>query len=44
VNVLRTIEYVNKIWVNYVTTWSSVPLEKLLVSQIIKIIFLFVII
>lgn len=40
-NVLRTIEYVNKIWVNYVTTCSSVLLEKLLVSQIVKIFFLF---
>jgi hypothetical protein len=41
VNVLRTIEYVNKIWVNNVTTCSNVPLEKLLVSQIVKIFFLF---
>jgi len=41
VNVLRTIEYINKIWVNYITTCSSVPLEKLLVSQIVKIFFPF---
>jgi len=41
VNVLRTIEYVNKICINYVTMCSSVTLEKLVVTQIVNIFFLF---
>jgi hypothetical protein len=41
VNVLRSIEYVNKIWENYVITWIGVLLEKLLVTQMVKKFFLF---